>query len=247
MKIHDTSWMVPPSLWVALIGEPSTKKTPILNETWAPLPDAPNRRRARLHGPTGAVETPAKSRAEDVSPPPLPTRLISNDATIESFLQNILANQDRGVAMMFDELASLIGGMDRYNNNGRGGSERAFFLRAYTGGPHIVDRVSRGIVSLNNLLLTVCGGIQPDRLASFKDPDGRRIMAAAPAQSSPPAPASAWMRPIPKASRIYTLRLQGLVDASNGHIAALSSRSERNACRRRGRTIPRRTTAPTRS
>ena len=39
--------------------------------------DAPNRRRARLHGPTGAEwKRLPKAEREDVSPPPLPTRLI---------------------------------------------------------------------------------------------------------------------------------------------------------------------------
>jgi hypothetical protein len=220
MKRHDQSWMVPPSLWVALIGEPSTKKTPIFQETWAPLQALQTVAIRAYMDQVAAWKRLPKAERETVPPPPPPRRLISNDATIES-LQNILASQDRGVAMMFDELASFIGGMDKYSNNGRGGSERAFFLRAYTGGPHIVDRVSRGIVSLDNLLITICGGIQPDRLAAFKDlmDDGL------------------WQRLLPiittagglgtdeadtAATEDYTLRLQSLVEASNGHIAAMS-------------------------
>jgi hypothetical protein len=220
MKRHDQSWMVPPSLWVALIGEPSTKKTPIFQETWAPLQALQTVAVRAYMDQVATWKRLPKAERETVPPPPPPRRLISNDATIES-LQNILASQDRGVAMMFDELASFIGGMDKYSNNGRGGSERAFFLRAYTGGPHIVDRVSRGIVSLDNLLITICGGIQPDRLAAFKDlmDDGL------------------WQRFLPivtpvaglgldeadtAATHDYTLRLQSMVDASNGHIAALS-------------------------
>ena len=220
MKLHDSSWMVPPSLWVALIGEPSTKKTPIFQETWAPLQALQNVAVRAYMERLAEWQRLPKAERETVSPPPLPRRLISNDATIES-LQNILSHQDRGVAMMFDELASFIGGMDRYSNNGRGGSDRAFFLRAYTGGPHIVDRVSRGIVSLNNLLITVCGGIQPDRLAAFKDlmDDGlwQRLL---------PIITSGASLGVDEADsesvNDYTLRLQGLVDASNGHIAALS-------------------------
>ena len=131
------------------------------------------------------------------------------------------------------------------HNNGRGGSERAFFLRAYTGGPHIVDRVSRGIVSLNNLLLTVCGGgIQPDRLASFKDlmDDGlwQRLLANHHLRASLGVDEADT-----ESVKDYTLRLQGLVDASSGHIAPpWPSQSERNSVSRRGRTIPASTTAP---
>jgi hypothetical protein len=220
MKLHDSSWMVPPSLWVALIGEPSTKKTPIFQETWAPLQALQNVAVRAYMERLAEWQRLPKAEREMVSPPPLPRRLISNDATIES-LQNILSHQDRGVAMMFDELASFIGGMDRYSNNGRGGSDRAFFLRAYTGGSHIVDRVSRGIVSLNNLLITICGGIQPDRLAAFKDlmDDGlwQRLL---------PIITSAAGMGVDEEDRAateeYTLRLQGMVDASNGHVASMS-------------------------
>ena len=112
MKLHDASWMVPPSLWVALIGEPSTKKTPIFNETWAPLQALQNIAVRAYMDQLAEWKRLPKAERETTPPPPLPTRLISNDATIES-LQAILANQDRGVAMMFDELAGFIGGMDK--------------------------------------------------------------------------------------------------------------------------------------
>jgi hypothetical protein len=166
MKKHDT-WAVPPSLWVALIGEPSTKKTPTFQETWRPLEALQNiALRAWMDQMTVYNRLP-KDERKDTEPPPRPRRLISHDATMES-LQDILSGQDRGVAMFYDELATFIGGMDKYAN-GKGGSERGFFLRAYTGGPHVVDRVGRGTVPINNLMITVCGGIQPDKLAQFHD------------------------------------------------------------------------------
>jgi hypothetical protein len=60
-------------------------------------------------------------------------------------------------------LAGLIGAMDKYSGPGNGGAaDRAFWLQAYNGGSHVVDRVARGTVAINNLLATVCGAIQPD-------------------------------------------------------------------------------------
>jgi hypothetical protein len=50
--------------------------------------------------------------------------------------------------------------MDRY---GRGG-DRPFWLEAWNGGRHVVERVSRS-VAIDHLLIGVIGGFQPDKLA----------------------------------------------------------------------------------
>ena len=56
------------------------------------------------------------------------------------------------------------------NGGGRSGTaDRAFFLQAFNGGPNVVDRVGRGTVAIDNLALTLCGGIRPDRLRQFGD------------------------------------------------------------------------------
>ncbi len=85
-------------------------------------------------------------------------------------LQDILSRQDRGIGVLRDELAGFIGAMDKYSGNGNGGAaDRAFWLQSFNGGSHVVDRVGRGTVAINNLLATICGGIQPDRLAQFSN------------------------------------------------------------------------------
>jgi hypothetical protein len=58
--------------------------------------------------------------------------------------------------------------MERYSG-GKGGADRAFFLQGFEGGTYVADRIGRGTVPLQNLLLTVCGGIQPDKLATLPD------------------------------------------------------------------------------
>jgi hypothetical protein len=40
--------------------------------------------------------------------------------------------------------------MERYSNSA-GRSDRAFWLQAYDGGPHAVDRIKRGEVFIENL------------------------------------------------------------------------------------------------
>lgn len=165
MKRHD-GWSVPPTLWVALIGASSARKSPAMKAAWAPL----ERRQAialRDYGARMAAwkDLPKEDRGE---PPRPPIRYATHDGTMEA-VQGILANQDRGLGMVRDELAGFIGALEKYSGGKGGAADRAFFLQAFDGGAYVVDRVGRGTVAINNLLLAICGGIQPDRLASFGD------------------------------------------------------------------------------
>ena len=220
MKRHDT-WSVPPSIWVALVGRSSAKKSPVTSDAWHPLEELQNVA-LKIYADQVKIWNALPKDEKKETPPPLkPRRLVSHDATMEG-IQEILGGQDRGIGVLRDELAGFIGAMDKYSGGGNGGAaDRAFWLQAYNGGSHVVDRVGRGTTAINNLLVTICGGIQPERLAKFTDlaDDGL------------------WQRFVPiimKPSEIGTdeppgdsvdafkLRLQGMVDASQGTQAALS-------------------------
>ena len=66
----------------------------------------------------------------------------------------------RGMMLLRDELAGLFANMGRYS----GGTDRPFWLEAWVGGRHVVERVSGSIV-IDHLLVGVIGGFQPDKLA----------------------------------------------------------------------------------
>jgi hypothetical protein len=57
--------------------------------------------------------------------------------------------------------------MDKYGGGKAANSDRAFWLEAYNGGPHIVDRIKRGTQAVENLSASILGGIQPDKLAEI--------------------------------------------------------------------------------
>jgi Protein of unknown function (DUF3987) len=84
-------------------------------------------------------------------------------------LQDILSKQERGIGVLRDELAGWVGAMEKYAPGKGGAADRAFALQSYNGGSHVVDRVGRGTLPIGNLLTTLCGGIQPDRLQKFGD------------------------------------------------------------------------------
>jgi hypothetical protein len=166
MKRHD-SWSVPPAIWLALVGRPSTMKTPIIDAAWEPLQRAQHidldcwrQQLANWHA------LPKNERDPDEPKPK--RRLVSHDGTMEA-LQDILSRQDRGIGVLRDELAGWLGQLEKYGGAKASGADRAFFLQAFNGGPNVIDRVTRGLVAVNNLLVTICGGIQPDRLRQFSD------------------------------------------------------------------------------
>ena len=74
--------------------------------------------------------------------------------------------------MVQDELAGWLGGFERYNT---GQSPRAFYLTAWNGGTFLKDRVGKGKIDtdaeirVDNLALSILGGIQPDRLTKLGD------------------------------------------------------------------------------
>jgi hypothetical protein len=153
-------WWTSPRLWVLLVGDPSIKKTPIINATTGGMDrlqaDEWNKYQNDKKEYVAAGGDPNNFR-------PAPPRYTAYDVTTEK-LGIILANQDRGILIKRDELAGWIGQMEKYTT-GRGSfADRAFWLKAYDGGPFTVDRVSRADVRINNLSVSIVGGVQPSRL-----------------------------------------------------------------------------------
>jgi hypothetical protein len=167
MKQHD-GWSVPPHLWLALVGAPSTRKTAILDTAWAPLraAQAADVRAWKIeHDQWKAL--PRKERA-DTPEPYCRRRLITDSATIEA-IEAILGRQDRGIAVFCDELTSWLGALEKYSQQRGSTADRAFFLQAYNGGAYVSDRIGRGTTPVGNLGVTIAGGIQPDRLRQLGD------------------------------------------------------------------------------
>ncbi|MCC2653337.1 MAG: hypothetical protein K0Q60_3503 [Microvirga sp.] len=169
--LGNGNWYASPRLWVLLVGGVSFKKTPTINAALAPLEEYQNEIRreyqAGLRDYEAALGTYDKKSGE---PPPeeptKPPRFVVSDTTIEK-LGELLARKPRGVLVKRDELAGWIGAMEKYGGRGAAASDRAFWLQSYDGGPHTIDRISRGELWVENLSASVVGGIQPDRLAEL--------------------------------------------------------------------------------
>lgn len=161
MKVHSKEWCEQARIWVALIGPPSAKKSPIIS--------AASRRLKKLDAQLLIDYQSALARYKELSAdeskgvsPPQQKRLRLEDTTIEG-AQEVLAGSTDGVLLLRDELSGWFGGMDKYSGGGKAASmDRSFWLQSYNGGQYALNRITRGVALIPNLSVCLLGGIQPD-------------------------------------------------------------------------------------
>jgi hypothetical protein len=190
MRQLDTDWTVAPTLWFMVVGDPATRKSPLLSYATAPVRPveakwrrdfaaAQQRRRSvssappeKTEGQLASGEPDQSSEAvfcggEGVEVGDVPFRQkIVNDATTES-IGSLLEENPDGLLYFADELSGWIGNMDAYK--ARPGKDRPFWLTAKEGGPYTINRQGRGRTVIPNCAVSVLGGIQPDKIRALAD------------------------------------------------------------------------------
>jgi hypothetical protein len=188
-RVRVTSdWSEPSHLWVALVGPPSSHKTPAMQPFMKILQElerseeAAWKDRLLAHERDLAVAEikeddwrkglerdlenglpPTDRPVETVAPKrPGRPRLFVMDPTTEEFAA-ILSDNPRAVMLIRDELAGWIGSFDRYSGKG---ADRGFYLEGYNGGPFVIDRVKHKgePLAIARCSIPILGGMQPDRL-----------------------------------------------------------------------------------
>ncbi len=184
-------WREPPVLNVALVGRPSSGKSPALDQVVGPLAtleseinaDWDQRRRDHKRDTLESAERLKRYEADvkeavsrNLPPPAMPAgaelppkiqrrRVFTVDPTIEAAAR-LSDGNPRGLLLIRDELSGWIAGMDRYAAGA--GGDRAFWLQSYGGRPWTTDRVKNDDpVVIQHLLWTILGTIQPDRVSSL--------------------------------------------------------------------------------
>ncbi len=186
-KRMDPTWTESARLWVGVVGDPSTKKSPSISKAVRHV----KRLEARLAEKNAAAygdwkarheewklekkESKGRNAAQEPAAPPM-KRLIVEDTTVEA-LGEVLKDNDRGVLCLQDELTGWFASMDAYKSGGGKGAnkDRAHWLEAYNGGPRSIDRISRQSITIPNWSVCMIGGIQPDmmrRIANGMGNDG---------------------------------------------------------------------------
>lgn len=176
VKAHDKTWRESPRLWVAFVGDPSSKKSPAMASILAPV-YALQALLAREHKDREEAWTVQAARAKEAKAPappqPKSQRVLAGDTTTEA-LVNILEVNEEGLLVAYDELTAFFGSMDVYRPTGAS-KDKPFYLQSFNGGAYTVDRVGKGERFIANLSLCMLGGIQPDpmrRIAAKLDDDG---------------------------------------------------------------------------
>lgn len=177
---HD--WHESARLWGCIVGESSTKKSPMLMAVTKPLgaliekvakEDAEIGRKqdiidARYKAQMKKyTEACIESDDHNLPMPPMVKREERHRVKVKSLttegMEEVLRDCPRGIFCDLDELAGWLGSMDAYRAAGAK-KDRALWLEAYNGGPLQKDLVGRGSFLIQNWSVTIMGGIQPSKI-----------------------------------------------------------------------------------
>jgi hypothetical protein len=186
-KERDSSWLVVPNLWGAIVAGPGMMKSPVIASVTAPARalEAEWRtahaeairqyeaaqERARLDHSVWAEDYKRATKKKQAVPPkpklelaePSQHRLIAVDATFES-LHQLMADNPAGVLVLRDELTGWLASLERQGRE----SERAFYLESWNGDcGFTIDRIGRGSIHVEHCCVSLFGGIQPAPLRAY--------------------------------------------------------------------------------
>jgi hypothetical protein len=168
LKVKQHSgWRESTRLWTGLVGDPSTKKSPIIYQVARPLQHID----AALYYAytTAKAQWDALDRdAKRATPPPPQTRVKIDDTTVEA-AQEILRDSPDGVLYLRDELSGFFGSMDKYTGARSSVGDRGFWLQAYNGDTYTYDRIKRGSGYIEHLSVSVLGGIQSEAMRKLAE------------------------------------------------------------------------------
>ena len=185
---RQDDWAVTPNLWGAIVGPPSSMKSPAISEALRPLyrlvREAEDDHKKRLKTyqlkkekaeirklkRREDLKRAAKKNAldsfeadiEDEAEEPVERRYLVNDSTVEKYGE-LLSESPNGLLYYRDELTGWLRSLD----DERRANDRAFFLEAWNGAPYAYDRIGRGSLKIANTTTSIFGGIQPSPLTAY--------------------------------------------------------------------------------
>lgn len=203
-----TNFCPPTILWMGLVGETGTTKSPILNSILNPLEklqaDAEEKYQCNLaqyQQELAQWHKLSKDDRGDMPTEPVPREYYLQDATVEAIADCSSKQPNRGFIVAIDELAGLFAGFNQYRPQGKG-NDRQKWLSAYDGKAIKINRKTGPRVSVSRTSVSVVGTIQPfvlrKQMGDLKEDDGfwpRYMWIQVPLTEMPP----------PGGERIYKL------------------------------------------
>jgi len=142
-------FVVPPLIWVGIVGLSGSNKSGPAYEIVAPLHDAvpPEAIKAAMLNPQG--------------------RMVVSDATLEAVIAR-LGESHRGLLVFRDELAGWVKGFNAYKKSG--GDEQAWLEFWGAKSYHLDRKTNNEQIHIHSAAVSVLGGLQPSVLAECFDP-----------------------------------------------------------------------------
>lgn len=171
LKIKE-GWTMQGNIYVALIGEPGSKKSPSFSKAMAfarkiegdfatqyeELEEEYNREKKSYD----ALKPSEKKETEEPIEP-IRKRFFVSNATVESLAR--ILNENKSVLMACDELSSWLNSFNQYK--GGKGNDKQYYLSFWSNASESIVRV-KGSIYVENPILSILGGIQPSILADLK-------------------------------------------------------------------------------
>jgi hypothetical protein len=201
------SWRVPVNIWVGVVGESGTAKSPAIRAVTKPVYERQRRalerhaeamrrykeERARFEH-NAAVWKKSGAGLPPVEPEePQAERYVVSDTTLEAVIPLLVSNP-RGLLLARDELSAWLAGFDKYTNRNRVSSELPAWLSMYDGAPIVVDRkTGQRTAYVPRASVCILGGVQPAILRRALGPEHRESgLAARLLLAYPPRKARQW-------------------------------------------------------
>ena len=175
------SWCEPCVLWMVIIGESGTLKSPALDLA---LEYLRRRQTAEYHDYIDALgeyeqsmqiydadlamwkkkKTNVRQSPPEKPEPPIWRQRLAEDITVEA-IAVLLQDQPRGVLLARDELAGWINSFDAYKS--ARGANVSHWLSMHRAGSVLVNRkTGKKLIRAPRAAVSVCGGVQPITLAA---------------------------------------------------------------------------------
>lgn len=169
-------WRDDPIIWLAVVGNPSQKKTPIMNMLKKIVDKIDNDLNAEYEEKYEAYKNEVKEYKRNfkqyelgkiTQPPkepiePQKQRLTTQNATVEVLSKAIAKNNTgikRAISIVIDELTSLLKGMGQYKNGN--GNDQEYYLQAWKRQQTNIMRQSSNLDYTISVYHTIIGTIQP--------------------------------------------------------------------------------------
>lgn len=153
------NWTESARLWTMLIGDPSYKKSPIMRAAASKIKKMDGE--LMRAGNKAMLDWQAEGGHKGGGPMPAMPRLRVEDVTMEA-TQEVCRHSPDGILVLQDELSGWFGGIEKYSGGKGSAKDRSFWLTAFGGGEYAVNRVGRGSFLIDNLSVSILGGVQPD-------------------------------------------------------------------------------------